>query len=506
MRYITSIALLLTFAFSCATSQTAAAATVHSPQASAARAASPMPGSGQTRYAVGDGRMHADAVDATSGTVALVTGAADPPSAAPATTPAHSLALVLLFALLGGLLLNLMPCVFPVLSLKALALLESRDRTRAEQRHHGYAYSLGVVLSTVSVAALLLALRAGGEALGWGFQLQSPVFVAVLAYVIFVLGLSMSGVIGFGNQWMGVGQSLTRGHGYAGSFFTGVLAVVVASPCSAPFMGTALGYALTQPTAMALAIFAVLGLGLALPFLLVGLFPRLGIWLPRPGVWMETFKQLMAFPLYLTAIWLVWVLARQEGADATGLALIGMLLLALGLWARGRWPQARSALALLVVCVIGAGWLLTQPALNRAPQLDTTHSGTAQGDTVQPAHLAAGAVQPYSAATLTALRKQGRTVFVNFTADWCISCQVNEHVALVSDAVHQAFARYNVARLKGDWTHSDPAITRALAQFGRSGVPLYLVYPHGGAAIVLPQVLTPQTVIDAIRSKPAVQR
>ena len=420
------------------------------------------------------GQTKAYALQATPGTVT--------PVAATSASP-HNLALILLFAVLGGLILNLMPCVFPVLSLKAMAVMRHRGASATHQRRHALAYTAGAMLSCGAVAGLLLALRAGGEAIGWGFQLQSPVFVAMLAYLMFALGLSLSGVVEFGGRFMGFGQSLTVGTSSASSFFTGVLATVVASPCSAPFMGTALGYAVTQSPLIALSVFFALGFGLALPFLLLGFFPRLAALLPRPGAWMETFKQAMAFPLYLTVVWLVWVVSQQSGGDAAAITLIGLVLIAFALWLWHRNSRATALFKLLAL--IGAALLLTHPSLR----------------TGQPAQSAAIAtqVEAYSDERLAQLLAKKRTVFVNLTADWCLTCKVNEHAALNADAVHLAFKQKNVAVLVGDWTRSDPVITRALERFGRSGVPLYLMYLNGGEPQVLPQILTPQILLDALK-------
>ena len=392
------------------------------------------------------------------------------------------LALIFLFALLGGLILNLMPCVFPVLAIKAVAVIESHR----DEKSHALAYAAGVVLSCVVIAGLLLGLRAAGQELGWGFQLQSPVFVALMAYLIFAFGLSMSGLLEFGTALMGVGQSLTEKPGYSGSFFTGILAVVVASPCTAPFMGTSLGFALTQPAPLALLIFATLGFGLALPFLLLGFFPVLGRWLPKPGAWMETFKQLMAFPLYLTVVWLVWVLSGQAGHSAGALVLCGLVLLAFALWLIGRGGRfGRWA---------GYGVIVLAAALLFHPVLRSTES--------RPALTGAAASQVWSEARVAALRAEGRSVFVNFTADWCITCKVNEKVALDTDAVKSAFAAKNVTWLVGDWTNADPEISKVLERFSRPGVPLYLLYAPTGEPEVLPQLLTPDTVIEAINRLP----
>lgn len=417
-------------------------------------------------------------VSASTPAAAAMTTPATPPAAA-ATTAPPAFALVLLFALLGGLILNLMPCVFPVLSLKALSLINGdRDDARARQRQT-YAYTAGVVLSCVAVAAVMLALRGAGAAIGWGFQLQSPVFVALMAYVLFALGLSLSGAVQFGTRLMNLGGGLAQQPGLRGAFFTGVLAVVVASPCTAPFMGSAMGYAMTQPAWVALLVFALLGLGLALPFLLIGWFPRLARALPRPGAWMETFKQLMAFPLYLSVVWLLWVLVRQTDAQMLAQAMLGLVTLAfaLWLWHRTGWIARLGKSAALILALALAATLTPAPA--------TTVDARAES-------------QVWSAARVAELRAQERTVFVDFTADWCISCKVNERVALQSSRVQQAFAEHQVAFLVADWTRTDPAITEELARFGRNGVPLYLVYPKGADPKILPQLLTPDLVIRAL--------
>lgn len=433
-----------------------------------------------------DGSRQSYSLSANPGSVAAVSIAAAPAAAiavtAPAATAPPGLLLALGLALLGGLILNLMPCVFPVLSLKALALLRAQNVSVRSQRAQALAYTAGAIVSCVAAAGVLLALRAGGEALGWGFQLQSPIFIALLAYLMLALGLSMSGVAELGGGWMNTGSALAQKEGLAGSFFTGVLAVVVASPCTAPFMGSALGFAVTQPVPVALAVFAALGLGLALPFLLLGFVPALARRLPRPGAWMLTFKQAMAFPLYLTAAWLLWVLTRQAGADALGLVLIGCVAVAFALWLLGRQPRGALATAFAGLALIAAAATLVSPVL--------------KGGATAP--LAANQ-EAWSAARVAALRAEGTTVFVDFTADWCITCKLNERGVLASAAVQEAFAEQGVVTLVADWTRSDPAITEALAAFGRNGVPLYLVYPQGGEPRVLPQVLTTGFVLDALK-------
>ncbi len=413
-------------------------------------------------------------------------------AAPPSDPPKQVLALwwILLLALAGGVLLNLMPCVFPVLSLKALSLAQGTAKARRERALHGLTYTLGVVASFALVAALLLALRAGGAAIGWGFQLQSPLFVGLLAMLLFALALSLSGVVAFGTQLMGLGDRLTSSGGYRGSFFTGVLATVVASPCTAPFMGTALGAAVLLPPGVAMLIFITLGLGMALPFLLLGLSPALARRLPRPGPWMETFKQAMAFPLYLTVVWLLWVLGRQSGVDALALVAVGLVLLALALWLWGRPPGRHphwrngSALLLLLLALATLYLPATLPPSGVSATGEKPHSS---------------GYRPYRAETLAELRAAGETVLVNMTADWCITCLANERVALESEAVRSALAAQGVVYLKGDWTRRDAAITDYLASYGRNGVPLYVVYHPGQEGQMLPQILTPALVLSALQ-------
>ena len=404
---------------------------------------------------------------------------ADGTAEMPATT-SQGLWLVLLMAAAGGLILNLMPCVFPVLSLKALSIAANSGQ-RAEQRRDALWYTLGVVLSFVSLALLLLALRAAGSAVGWGFQLQSPWLVALLAYLLFALGLSLSGVVQFGLGLMSAGSGLTQSKGAKGSFFTGVLAVVVASPCTAPFMGGALGYAVTQPPLLALLVFVALGLGMALPFLLLAYVPALARALPRPGAWMDTLKQLLAFPLYLSAVWLVWVFGRQAGIDAVAVLLCGMVAIAAACWLYGSWQFSRAGWSrpLLAALLL----LLSVAVLRWVP--DSTAPATAAAD----AHW-----QAWSPDKLAQLRQSGKPVLVNMTADWCITCLVNERVALNTDSSKAALALYDVTYLKGDWTRRDAEITAYLHQYQRDGVPLYVLYWPGQTPEVLPQILTPDTL------------
>jgi thiol:disulfide interchange protein DsbD len=395
-------------------------------------------------------------------------------------------------ALAGGLVLNLMPCVLPVLSVKALGLVRHARRHRAGLALHGLAYTAGVLVSFAVVAGALLVLRAGGEQLGWGFQLQSPVFVTLLAYVMFVLALGLSGLIVIGGRVTGLGRRLTTRAGYAGSFFTGALATVAATPCTAPFMGAALGYAVTQPWGTALLVFEALGLGLALPYLVLTLIPAWQRLLPEPGPWMARLERLLALPLYATVGWLVWVLSQQVGPPAVAVALAGLVLIGVALWlhrvsraARPRWRRA-ALVAMVVLAVSAVG----------ATALDV--GGDGRGGARSVAAERSG-WEPFSASRLAELRAAGTPVFVNVTASWCITCLVNERVALRSSAVVEAFARKGVVTLKADWTNRDPTITRVLAAFGRSGVPLYVLYPpgSGGEPAVLPQILSEGLVVDA---------
>jgi thiol:disulfide interchange protein len=389
-------------------------------------------------------------------------------------------------ALIGGVLLNLMPCVFPVLSIKAMSLVSGAGH---DQRAHGLAYTAGVVLSFALLAGVLLVLRASGQAIGWGFQLQSPLVIGILIYVLFALGLSLSGLFDFGTRLMGLGQGLAEKGGLSGSFFTGILACVVASPCAAPFMGTALGVAILVPWPMAMAIFLALGLGLALPMLLLSFSPALARRMPRPGPWMETFKQAMAFPLYLAVVWLLWVLARQTDANGLAAVLIGMVVLAFALWLGSRSSRSTTVEAIRHATV-GLSLIVVVAALGTAARFQDIDG--------QPA--ANAWWETYSSERLTELRNDpDRAVLVNMTADWCVTCLVNEGVALNTEAVRQAMADNDVVYVKGDWTRRDPAITAYLSDYGRNGVPLYVLYPaNGDSPRVLPQILTPGVVVQAL--------
>jgi thiol:disulfide interchange protein len=390
-----------------------------------------------------------------------------------------SLGIILLFALAGGMILNLMPCVFPVLSIKALSFTTTHQTDRSKQAH-GIAYTAGVVSSFVAIAVVMLALRAAGEAIGWGFQLQSPLFVIFLIYLFFIMGLAFAGYLEIGSGLMSVGQSSDKNVGLGSSFMTGVLATTVASPCTAPFMGPALGFAISQPSYVALMVFAFLGLGMALPFILLTWIPGLSQKLPRPGQWMDTFKQFLYFPLYITAVWLLWVAGRQTNIDVAITVVIGLVLIAMAIWL---WKLNKSE-GLSLSRVFASACLVGALAL---PTISVSESNK------EPLW------QAYSAQLLNRLRTDGKPVFINLTADWCITCLVNEKVALGSDTFYQAIADNNITYLKGDWTNNDPEITKLLNQYQRSGVPLYLMYPNGqGEPEILPQILLAPMVLDAI--------
>lgn len=405
-----------------------------------------------------------------------------------ANTPSsRNVVLILLMALLGGLILNLMPCVFPVLSLKVFAMAAQRERDD-EAHRDSWIYAAGVVSSFVLVAGIMLVLRASGEAVGWGFQLQEPLFISLLVYLFFVLGLSFSGVVHIGGSLMGIGQSLVAGSPVKRSFFTGVLAVVVASPCSVPFMGVALGFAVSQSAWLALLIFAMLGFGMALPFILLAYWPRMLHRLPAPGPWMRRLSQFLAFPLYATGIWLLWVLGQQGGQMAMVAVLGGLVLLAMAGWlwrdASARvWEKGLALLVLLLALVVPHFVVVEACKIQQAAAFET------------------GDAEPYSAARLDALRADGKPVFINLTAAWCLTCLANEKLALGRDSVRNHLHAKGIAYLKGDWTNRDPEITHLLQKFERDGVPLYLYFPpgRGSEIIILPQVLTETIVLEALR-------
>jgi thiol:disulfide interchange protein DsbD len=418
---------------------------------------------------------------ATSGTQASASDLAAAQSASPIGT---GLAFALLLAFVGGLILNLMPCVLPVLAIKAVGVLESGE-SRQHARAHALAYAAGVIATFLAIGLAILGLRGAGHAVGWGTQLQQPAIVAVLACILFGVGLSMSGVVQFGAGLGNVGTSLTRRGGAAGHFFTGVLAVIVASPCTAPFMGVALAYAFVAPAAHELLVMLVLGIGLALPLTLIGLVPALARWLPKPGRWMETLKQILAFPMYLSAVWLVWVLAHQRGADAVALVLVAMVLLAAALWwhARGR-PERRLGHAFTLVLAVAAAASL-YGVTRIAP---VSQAASSNSDAVA-----------FSPARLQSLRDAGTPVFVDIGADWCVTCKANEYAVLNTRGFKSLLAQTGAVYMKGDWTDVDPEIGAYLKSFHSPGVPLYVVYPRGGGeGRALPTVLTSSLVRDAL--------
>src|SRR6185437_14542954 len=404
---------------------------------------------------------------------------------APAATSDGDLSLwaALAFAFLGGLILNVMPCVLPILAMKALALADHGARGRGES----FAYAGGAILSFAVLGLSVLLLRAGGDSVGWGFQLQSPIAVAGFALLVFAVGLNLSGLFEVGS--ITAGEGLASRGGSVGAFFTGVLAVAVAAPCTAPFMAAALGFALTLSAPLALLIFIALGVGFALPFLLLGLWPRALAFIPKPGPWMLTFKQFLAFPMYGAAAWLVWVLAQEAGPNGVVIILSAFIALALALWLWGvtrDMPRGRiiGALAALVILLAGLYGVSQLRQATAAPATQTTKLG-----------------EPYTAAKLASLRAANRAVFVDATAAWCITCLVNEDAVLSRDSVKSAFASKKVVYLVADWTNQNPEITALLKENGRSGVPLYLYYAPGAAKPqVLPQILTEGVVLGALGS------
>ncbi len=408
---------------------------------------------------------------------------------APEGAPTKGWLPAILFALLGGLILNLMPCVLPVLSFKAMALAQAGSAGHARQ--HALWYTAGVMSSFAALGIGVLALRSAGQALGWGFQLQQPIVVGALALLMFAIGLMMSGLFNWGSGFAGMGQSLTEKSGPAGDFFTGVLAVVVASPCTAPFMGSALAYAFSAHWLLALGVFLALGFGLAAPFLLIGFMPVLAAKLPKPGAWMDTLKHWLAYPMYVTAAWLAWVFGNQKGVNGLGLLLISAIALTAALWWFERQkmqPSLGKKVAALIIAIIAAvsfSFALKQSLPEKTEANATKH------------------YEAFSTARLNELRAQGKPVFVDMTADWCITCKVNEKAVLHTDAFTQLLKESGTVYLVGDWTNQDAEITAFLDQFKTPGVPLYVVYPNGpGAGKKLPQLLTLDIMREALQAAP----
>jgi thiol:disulfide interchange protein DsbD len=393
-------------------------------------------------------------------------------------------------ALLGGLVLNLMPCVLPVLSLKAITVLESGESQGAARRHALW-YTAGVLVAFAALGVIIVGIRAAGHGIQWGAQFQQPLAIGILVYVMLAVGLSMSGVFEIGGSLGNVGSGLASRSGPSGDFFTGVLAVVVASPCTAPFMGSAIAFAFAAPVAVAFLIFLALGLGLALPFLLIGFVPAIARLLPRPGRWMETLKQALAFPMYLTAVWLLWVLTKQRGADATALVLAGAVLLAMALWWYGRNRHRDGGLSWIFTAVLAVGAVAA---------LWTVHGLPAQTATT----VATDGIVPYSPEKLAELRAAGTPVLVDMTADWCITCKANEHAVLDTDAFKALLKRTGTVYMRGDWTDVNATIAAFLEQYHSVGVPLYVVYPKGGGdGHKLSTVLTYDSVKQALEAAAA---
>jgi thiol:disulfide interchange protein/DsbC/DsbD-like thiol-disulfide interchange protein len=422
------------------------------------------------------------------GTAAPALNVAPPPSTQ------ISLLAAIVFAFVGGLILNLMPCVFPVLSLKALSLTKPGHGNRAHLRIEGLSFGAGVIVTFLALAAVLLVFRAAGEQFGWGFQLQSPGVVTALALLFFVLALNLSGVFEFATLVPSSAAGWTADNQYANAALSGVLAVVIASPCTAPFMGAALGFALAQPALLTLVVFAALGAGMALPFVLLTWYPGWRKILPKPGAWMERLKQFLAFPLYATVAWLVWVLGAQVDNDAVVRLLVTLVVVAFALWA---WRAYRGggafAFSLAALAGLAAAGVVAWPLF----------TGNAERDPAAPvqARATSGAVdpwQPFSPARISDLAAASKPVFVDFTAAWCVTCQVNKRLVLNDGEVKKAFAARGVALVRADWTRRDPTITKALAALGRQGVPVYVLYRPGKEPLVLPEVLQRQTVLDAL--------
>ena len=397
----------------------------------------------------------------------------------------------MIFAFVGGLILNLMPCVFPVLSMKGLSLLSKAGKSTRSARLQGLAYTAGVVASFLLAASILIMLRNAGEEIGWGFQFQSPLIVSAIAILFFIVGLNLAGVFEISGTFQGAGSWLSELEGPVGSFFTGVLAVLVATPCTAPFMAGATGFALLQSTPVALAVFASLGLGMALPFLAISYSPALLRLLPRPGPWMARLKEVLAFPMFGSAVWLIWVLSQQTDPNGVAAVLASMVAIAFAAWAWGN-AQRNGVMWGRIFAIAG---LAASVALVVLSPVNSTQTATPS-----PNHTGGNIPsEPFSPERLTELRDSRKPVFVNLTAAWCITCLLNEEMALSSDRMAEMFRTRGIVYLKGDWTNRDPVIARVLKTYGRSGVPLYLYFAPGALeAKVLPQILTEGELIATL--------
>ena len=416
-----------------------------------------------------------------AGSLAPTSSALDSSDDASSSTGIGLLAAIA-FAFLGGIILNVMPCVFPILSLKALSFTHG---SADQHRRASLVYAAGVVVSFMALATVLVVIQQTGQLIGWGFQLQNTAFVIGLAYLFTVMGLSLNGLIHFGTSMMNVGQSLTEQDGDAGNFFTGVLAVVVASPCTAPFMGTALGYALTQPIVVTLVVFAALGAGMALPMVILSHSSAAVRALPKPGPWMDTAKNVLAFPLYLTSVWLLWAAGNQAGVNTMALALSGLVLLALAAYLYGD-TNLRKGLSITLVA--GAAFLAI-PSENKAGSSDSSRT------------LSEGQIA-WSASVLDDYIARGDPIFVDVTADWCITCLANEAAVLFTPEMERAFIDADIPYMIADWTDYDADIGRFVQSHGRSGIPLYVMYPRGieSTPVILPQLLTRDIVVTAIEN------
>ena len=412
-----------------------------------------------------------------------------------------SFGLALLFAFIGGIVLNLMPCVFPILSMKALSLVKMSHTDRRVAAQSGLLYTAGILVAFALIGGALVALREAGQAVGWGFQLQSPAVNLTLGLLMLGIALNLFGVFEIGTRIMGAGQTLTAGGERRAAFFTGLLAVVVATPCTAPFMAGALGYALVQPVAVALSVFLALGFGLAFPYLLLSHVPAAGRVLPKPGPWMATFKNMLAFPMLATAVWLFWVIGKQLGVDSMTVALVAALSFAFAVWAYGRVAHARRPYAWSAAAVAGlAGAVLIGLRIEDYRAAPVAQSGIDAGT------LGQLELERFTPERVTGYIDAGEPLFLYFTADWCVSCKVNERVALATDTVGDAFNERGIKVVEGDWTREDPLITQWLDRYGRVGVPLYLYFPAGSSLdnpTILPQILLPEIVIDTIAAADA---
>jgi thiol:disulfide interchange protein DsbD len=413
----------------------------------------------------------------------------------PPLTPAGnglSLLIALAFACVGGLILNLMPCVFPVVGIKVLTFMENSRSSPASLRGHGLLFGFGVVACFWLIAGVLLALRAAGASLGWGFQLQSPIVVSGLALLFFLLALNMSGVFELGTRAQQLAGSLRANSSYLDAFLSGVIATIVATPCTAPFMGAALGFAVTQSAVVAMSVFTALAVGMAAPYVLLSFMPKLVARLPKPGTWMVTLREILAFPLYFTTVWLAWVLGKQLGIDAVAMLMVGMIFFGAGVWVYGRWnmspsPRLRVAVRVLAVSFVAVGGVIAWP--QGSPQaLPASSSDTASGEWM-----------PWSKQAVSSALDAGHPVFVDFTAAWCVTCQFNKQMVLEKDSVRERFESANVTTLIADWTNHDPEISAEIDGLGRSGIPVYVFYQaDGGEPLLLPELLTESIVLEAI--------